>query len=81
MVHTLQLFSTRIQSIFMEKQTYPSENISDVIPHIENVIFQELEIVQRTQLPPSDELIARLNQLASKPPFCYTQKPKKHETR
>lgn len=41
-------------------------------------IFKELEIPQRTQRPPSEELIARLNQLASKPPFCFTQKIKKN---
>jgi hypothetical protein len=37
-------------------------------------IFTELEIPQRTQIPPSEELIARLNALASKPPFCYAHK-------
>lgn len=42
-------------------------------------IFKELEIVQRTQKPPSEELISRLNQLASKPPFSYTQKIKKKD--
>ena len=41
-------------------------------------IFKELEIPQRTQWPPSEELIARLNQLASTPPFCFTQKVKKN---
>jgi hypothetical protein len=40
--------------------------------------FNELEIPQRTQLPPSEELIARLNQLASKPPFSFTKKVKKN---
>jgi hypothetical protein len=47
-----------------------------------DILFQEisikLEISQRTQLPPSEELIARLNQLASQPPFCYTRKVKKN---
>ncbi len=42
-------------------------------------IFKGLEIVQRTQKPPSEELIARLNQLASKPPFSYTQKVKDND--
>jgi hypothetical protein len=37
-------------------------------------LFKELEIAQRTQRPPSEELIVRLNELASKPPFCYTHK-------
>jgi hypothetical protein len=41
-------------------------------------ISKKLEISQRTQRPPSEELIARLNQLASKPPFCYTRKVKKN---
>ena len=42
-------------------------------------IYQDLEIQQRTQIPPSEELIAKLNQLASQPPFSYTQKKKDHE--
>jgi hypothetical protein len=42
-------------------------------------IFKELEIPQRTQVPPSEELIAKLNQIASKPPFSYTQKKKDHD--
>jgi len=37
-------------------------------------LFRELEIAQRTQRPPSEELIARLNELASKPPFSYIHK-------
>jgi hypothetical protein len=41
-------------------------------------IFKDLEISLRTQRPPSDELITRLNDLASKPPFCYTRKVKKN---
>ena len=41
-------------------------------------MFKELEIHQRTQRPPSEELITRLNQLASKPPFCFTQRVKKN---
>jgi hypothetical protein len=44
-------------------------------------IFDELEIGKRTQLPPSDEVIAKLNQIASKPPFSYTQKGRSHDTR
>lgn len=44
----------------------------------EDEIFKELDIVQRTQKPPSEELITRLNQLASKPPFSYTQKVKEN---
>ncbi len=43
-------------------------------------IYQDLEIPQRTQVPPSEELIAKLNQIASLPPFSYTQKKKDHDT-
>jgi hypothetical protein len=41
-------------------------------------IFKELEIPQRTQLPPSEELIVHLNELASRPPFSFTQKVKEN---
>jgi hypothetical protein len=44
-------------------------------------IFDELEIGKRTQLPPSEDLIARLNKIAAKPPFSYTQKSRDHDTR
>ncbi|HET7000243.1 MAG TPA: hypothetical protein VFI33_02995 [Puia sp.] len=44
-------------------------------------IYQDLEIPQRTQLPPSEELIAKLNQIASLPPFSYTQKTKDNDPR
>jgi hypothetical protein len=37
-------------------------------------IFKGLDIAEQTQKPPSEELISKLNQLASKPPFSYTQK-------
>jgi hypothetical protein len=54
-------------------------NVSPTQPDINSdEIFKELEIPQRTQRPPSKELIARLNQLASRPPFCFTQKSKKN---
>jgi hypothetical protein len=39
-------------------------------------IFKGLDIAERTQKPPSEELILRLNQLASKPPFSYRHKVK-----
>jgi hypothetical protein len=42
-------------------------------------IYQDLEIPQRTQIPPSEELISKLNQLASQPPFSYTQKKKEND--
>ena len=41
-------------------------------------IFKDVEIAERTQRPPSEELITRLNELAAKPPFCYSQKVKKN---
>ena len=41
-------------------------------------LYKELEIPQRTQRPPSKDLIVRLNQLAARPPFCFTQKVKKN---
>jgi hypothetical protein len=41
-------------------------------------LFKELEIPQRTQLPPSEELIIHLNELASRPPFSFTQKVKEN---
>ncbi len=54
-----------------EPITEPSVNADE--------IFKDLEIVQRTQKPPSEELISRLNQLASKPPFSYTQKVEEND--
>ena len=44
-------------------------------------MYQDLEIQQRTQVPPSEELIAKLNQIASQPPFSYTQKKKDNDPR
>ncbi len=37
-------------------------------------IFNELNITERTQKPPSEELISKLNLLASQPPFSYRHK-------
>jgi hypothetical protein len=42
-------------------------------------IFIELDIAERTQKPPSEELIFRLNQLASTPPFSYRHKVRKND--
>ena len=44
-------------------------------------LYEDLEIQQRTQVPPSEELIAKLNQIASQPPFSYTQKKKDNDPR
>jgi hypothetical protein len=48
-------------------------------PSVENgipadAIFDGLNITERTQKPPSEELILKLNLLASKPPFSYRHK-------
>ncbi len=42
-------------------------------------IFKDPDIAERTQNPPSEELISRLNQLASKPPFSYRHKVKEND--
>jgi len=42
-------------------------------------IYQDLEIRQRTQVPPSEELIAKLNRIASQPPFSYIHKKKDYD--
>ncbi len=42
-------------------------------------VFIELDIAERTQKPPSEELIFRLNQLASTPPFSYRHKVRKND--
>jgi hypothetical protein len=44
-------------------------------------ILKELEIPERTQKPPSAELIARLNEIASKPPFSNFHKAKEKDIR
>jgi hypothetical protein len=41
-----------------------------------DVDFKDLNIAERTQKPPSEELIERLKTIASKPPFCRTSKYK-----
>jgi hypothetical protein len=67
-----------------EMKKPPETPESKTEPSIESGIhadetFKDLEIVQRTQKPPSEELISRLNQLASKPPFSYTHKLKDND--
>jgi hypothetical protein len=42
-------------------------------------IFKGLDFEKRSQKPPSEELISRLNQLASKPPFSYRHKVKEND--
>jgi hypothetical protein len=41
-----------------------------------DIDFKDLNIAERTQIPPSEELIEKLNGIASKPPFCRTSKYK-----
>jgi hypothetical protein len=70
------------KSVTPSKYIAPSETAPKALPDlIHDKTFEELEIMERTQIPPSEDLIAKLNHLASKPPFCYTYKVKKHETR
>ena len=44
-------------------------------------ILKELEIAERTQKPPTPELIAKLNEIASRPPFSYFRKARENDTR
>jgi hypothetical protein len=44
-----------------------------------DAFFKELDIAERTQKPPSEELIMRLNQLASTPPFSFRHKVKEND--
>jgi hypothetical protein len=54
------------------------ESVSDLT---DEKIFEDLELAKRTQLPPSQEEISRLNELASKPPFSYIHKAKERRPR
>jgi hypothetical protein len=58
----------------------PSGKINDSLKDSEipsfDTIKDELELQQRTQVPPSEELIARLNKKASQPPFSFIHKKK-----
>jgi hypothetical protein len=54
------------------------------VPSVESGVhadafYKELDIAERTQKPPSEELIMRLNQLASTPPFSYRHKVKEND--
>jgi hypothetical protein len=78
--HTISYFLSK--TIDMEKKPaiLKPESVFPTHPNIiSEEIFKDLEIPQRTQLPPTEELIARLNELASKPPFCYTRKIRKND--
>jgi hypothetical protein len=69
-----------IKRLVMKKYIDRSESVSEVRPGLDDdKIFLELEIAQRTQIPPSEELINKLNQLASKAPL-FVYKAKKYET-
>ena len=41
-------------------------------------VFEDLEVAHRTQMPPTQELINRLNHLVKRPPFCWTNKYRDH---
>jgi hypothetical protein len=60
---------------------YPkSKTVPSIEPGVSaDAIFKELEIQERTQKHPSEELISRLNELASKPPFSYRHKVKEND--
>jgi hypothetical protein len=59
-----------------ENQEVKKNNVADEQWAVS--VFEELEIAQRTQKPPTEELIERLNHLVTKPPFCWTNKYKDH---
>jgi hypothetical protein len=59
----------------------PEVSHSDIHEKISRDILKELEIPERTQKPPSAELITKLNEIASKPPFSYFHKAKDNDTR
>jgi hypothetical protein len=52
--------------------------MNDPSEHWSLAVFTDLELAERTQKPPSEELIERLNHLVSKPPLCWTIKYKDH---
>jgi hypothetical protein len=58
-----------------------TEDLSSVSGLNDKKIFEELELAQRTQVPPSEEEVARLNEIASKPPFSDIHKVKEHRPR
>jgi hypothetical protein len=70
--------SVKLQS--PEKALSEAQNLKRNAELVQD-IFAELEIPQRTQLPPSADLVTRLNEIASKPPFSYIHKAKEYETR
>lgn len=57
----------------------PEKQLNSEIKIQTEKIYEDLEIEQRTQVPPSEELIAKLNEIASRPPFSYTQKKKDND--
>jgi hypothetical protein len=63
------------------EQTTHEETDFEMAERNKDKILKELEIPERTQKPPSAELIARLNEIASKPPFSNFHKVKDNDTR
>ncbi len=41
-----------------------------------DALFNELELPERTRKPPGGKLIKRLNEMITKPPFCWIKKYK-----
>jgi hypothetical protein len=65
---------------YMKKQIIPSDD-KELTKDLSGdssfeEIIKELQILQRTQAPPSEELIAKLNKKASQPPFSFIHKKK-----
>jgi hypothetical protein len=65
----------------MKKQTPPSNKKKPSADPTFEEIKKDLEIPQRTQVPPSEELIEKLNKKAAQPPFSYIHKRKDNNIR
>ena len=67
----------------LAKKNYKIHQVNDLGIDERNAddILKELEIPERTQLPPSAEVILRLNEIASKPPFSNLHRVKENDTR
>lgn len=60
----------------MNKQTPSSRTKKIATDAAFEEIKKDLQIPQRTQAPPSEELIEKLNKKAAQPPFKYIHKRK-----
>lgn len=70
------LINNSYEYAHMKKNPSKTESEDDL-----EEILKQLEISSRTQQPPSEDLIKRLNEIASKPPFTYIHKAKKNDPR